>query len=119
MMSDEEGERKQHFNFKSIVRAEKGSKKKRKRKHLDEEEEESQGVDTFKVNVKDERFKALFESHHFAPDPSAPQYRLVYCTFTTFVLLLPHTIIIAIFLLFLLHGESTDSVSLGIIYKVR
>ena len=75
MMSDDEGESRQHFSLPSILRSEKSSKKKRKRKHPKEEEEEPQTVDNFKVNVDDNRFKALYESHHYAPDPSAPQFR--------------------------------------------
>ena len=50
---------------------EKKSKKKRKRKAKDEEIVE----DNFNVDLQDSRFDALFTSHHFAVDPSDPQYR--------------------------------------------
>lgn len=73
-MSDEEGEGRQHFNLPSILRSEKDSNKKKKRKRIKEKEEE-QMADNFKVDVADDRFKALYESHLYAPDPSAPQYR--------------------------------------------
>lgn len=72
-MSDEEGEDRQHFNLPSILRSEKESKKKRKKKI--KEKELSQMANDFKVDVADDRFNALYESHLYAPDPSAPQYR--------------------------------------------
>lgn len=50
---------------------EKKSKKKRKRKAKDEEVVD----DNFNVDLEDSRFDALFTSHHFAVDPSDPQYR--------------------------------------------
>ena len=75
MMSDEEGENRQHFNLPSILRAEKNSKRKKRKRKREEEEEETQTADAFKVNLNDQRFKAVYESHLFAPDPSAPQYR--------------------------------------------
>ena len=73
-MSDDEGEGRQHFNLPSILRSEKDPKKKKKKKRK-VEKEESQTADNFKVDVADDRFKAMYESHLYAPDPSAPQYR--------------------------------------------
>lgn len=73
-MSDEEGEGRQHFNLSSIMRSEKDSKKK-KRKRRTEEKQQTQVEDNFKVDVADDRFSALYESHLYAPDPSAPQYK--------------------------------------------
>ena len=67
---DEKDDR-QHFSLKGIMEKEKKSKKKRKRKAKDEEIME----DNFNVDLKDSRFDALFTSHHFAVDPSDPQYR--------------------------------------------
>lgn len=69
MMSDGEGnEERQHFNFSSILRSEKEMKRRKKKKIV-------KPVDDFKVDVSDPRFQALYESHLFAPDPSAPQYK--------------------------------------------
>ena len=68
-MMDEE-DNKRHFSLKKILENEKKSKKKNKRKDDDVTE------DTFQVNVKDPRFDALYTSHHFALDPSDPQFRL-------------------------------------------
>ncbi len=76
MMSDDEGgeTERQHFNLPSILKSERDSNKKRK-KRKKEKLEEAPPVDTFKVDVSDSRFEALYKSHLYAPDPSAPQYR--------------------------------------------
>lgn len=77
VMSEEEGEgQQQHFSLDKIMRSERepGKRKKRGRKERDAAVSE----DTFKVDVADPRFEALYESHLYAPDPSAPQYRWVW-----------------------------------------
>lgn len=74
MMSDEEGEgRREHFSLNKIMRSEKETKRKGRRPR----KEGVPVVDDFKVDVTDSRFQALYESHLYAPDPSAPQYRWV------------------------------------------
>ncbi|ORY32523.1 hypothetical protein BCR39DRAFT_593015 [Naematelia encephala] len=96
MSSDEEGEGeeeeevshrvekdhggKQHFSMKDILKAEKESAGKRKRKrnkkksaHADEREIEL-GPDEWKIDTKDDRFKALHEEPEFAIDPSNPHF---------------------------------------------
>lgn len=70
LLMDEKDDR-QHFSLKGIMENEKKSKKKRKRKAKDEEVVD----DNFNVDLEDSRFDALFTSHHFAVDPSDPQYR--------------------------------------------
>lgn len=61
-----------HFNIKSVIKSERSKKRKgRGKKGMDVEEE---AQESFVMNVKDERFKALFEDHQFAVDPSNPQY---------------------------------------------
>lgn len=68
----EDKEDRQHFSLKGIIDSEKTkSKKKRKRKAKEEEMVD----DNFNVDLDDSRFDALFTSHHFAVDPSDPQYR--------------------------------------------
>lgn len=67
----------EHFSMKDVLKAEKeGGKKKRsrnkKKKHADEREVEL-GKEGWKIDVKDERFKALHEEPEFAIDPSNPQ----------------------------------------------
>ena len=74
MSDDGDGEERQHFNMPSIMRSEKEAKKKRKKRKM-EKKREARVVSDFKVNVTDDRFQALYESQHYAPDPSAPQYR--------------------------------------------
>lgn len=70
LLMDEKDDRR-HFSLKGIMENEKKSKKKRKRKAKDEEVVD----DNFNVDLEDSRFDALFTSHHFAVDPSDPQYR--------------------------------------------
>lgn len=68
----EDKDDRQHFSLKGIMDSEKKmNKKRRKRKEKEEEIVE----DDFNVDLKDSRFDALFTSHHFAVDPSDPQYR--------------------------------------------
>ena len=67
----------EHFSMKDVLKAEKeGGKKKRsrnkKKKHAHEREVEL-GKEGWKIDVKDERFKALHEEPEFAIDPSNPQ----------------------------------------------
>lgn len=64
-----------HFSMSDIVKAEKAeNKKKRKRSRKDKTEREVElGDESFKVDVKDDRFKALFDEPEFAIDPSNPQ----------------------------------------------
>ena len=62
----------EHFNLKSVIKAEKRKKGKKGKARKNGEENEAQ--ESFVMNVRDERFKALFEDHQFAIDPSNPQY---------------------------------------------
>ncbi|KAJ3857805.1 hypothetical protein EV368DRAFT_29427 [Lentinula lateritia] len=64
----------QHFNLKSVIKAEKlkGKKLKRgKKKEVDEAELQ----EDFSIDVNDDRFKAVHENHDFAIDPSNPQFK--------------------------------------------
>ncbi|XP_015772137.1 PREDICTED: ESF1 homolog [Acropora digitifera] len=60
---------KHHFSLKGIMDNEKKTKKQKKRR------EKEIVNDDFNVDLKDSRFDALFTSHHYAVDPSDPQYR--------------------------------------------
>lgn len=72
VVSDNSNAESKHFNLKSIVKAEKKPHRKgKKRKPSDEGDDEIQA--DFKIDVKDERFKALHEDHRYAIDPSNPQ----------------------------------------------
>ncbi|ORX36813.1 hypothetical protein BD324DRAFT_627244 [Kockovaella imperatae] len=70
----------EHFSMKDILRAEKDqlSKKKRKRskkKNADKERDVELGVDGWKIDTSDPRFKALHEEPDFAIDPSNPRFQ--------------------------------------------
>ncbi|KAJ3823361.1 hypothetical protein F5878DRAFT_557539 [Lentinula raphanica] len=64
----------QHFNLKSVMKAEKlKGKKLKKRKQNKNDEAELQ--EDFAIDVHDDRFKAVHESHDFAIDPSNPHFK--------------------------------------------
>ncbi|XP_065890396.1 ESF1 homolog [Dysidea avara] len=74
LMMDNDDDGKEHFNLKGILKKEKESAKKKRKKKRDESAmEEIQ--DSFKMDVNDPRFLALYESHEYALDPSNPQYK--------------------------------------------
>ncbi|XP_012278911.1 ESF1 homolog [Orussus abietinus] len=74
MMGESDDENKHHFNMKQIEENQSVSKSKRKR--LIKKKKDAIGAaDDFEVNVKDERFAALFSSYHFNIDPADPHYR--------------------------------------------
>ena len=62
-----------HFNIKSVIKSERSKRRKGKGKRGMHGEEDNEAQESFVMNVKDERFKALFEDHQFAVDPSNPQ----------------------------------------------
>lgn len=72
---DDEEESHNHFDMKEIIKNEKRKSKKKKKDIQD---------DGFEINVNDPRFAALYESHHFAIDPSNPQYPLLNLFFSLF-----------------------------------
>lgn len=66
-----------HFDMNEITRAEKQAKKKKKfQKKGKHDDERGAGLQTgFKMDVDDDRFKAVFESHEYAIDPSNPKFK--------------------------------------------
>ncbi|ODQ53965.1 hypothetical protein SAICODRAFT_6746 [Saitoella complicata NRRL Y-17804] len=70
------GKKPQHFDMKQVLKAEKAKKKKGKtaKKQLAKVDQEATQSD-FQIDVKDPRFAALYESHHFAIDPTNPQFK--------------------------------------------
>ncbi|RFU77342.1 pre-rrna processing esf1 [Trichoderma arundinaceum] len=62
-----------HFDMNEIMRAEKQKSKKKKYQKKGKGEVGLQ--EDFKMDVKDDRFKAVFDSHEFAIDPSNPKYK--------------------------------------------
>ncbi|KAL2262260.1 hypothetical protein VTK26DRAFT_1942 [Humicola hyalothermophila] len=78
LMADEKGDdaHLDHFDMKEIVRAEKQKGKKAKGKKGKKGGDDQGGLqENFKMDVDDERFKAVFESHEFAIDPSNPKFK--------------------------------------------
>ncbi|XP_053393712.1 ESF1 homolog [Mercenaria mercenaria] len=67
----DEGDNKKHFNLRDLVQEDGKKKKKKKLKEQKNKLEE----DDFQMNVRDPRFSAMYESHLFNIDPSAPEYR--------------------------------------------
>ncbi|KJZ77820.1 hypothetical protein HIM_02997 [Hirsutella minnesotensis 3608] len=68
-------ERVDHFDLGEILRAEKAAKKKGKQKKGQESSVRDGLQQDFEMDVQDDRFKAVFDSHEFAIDPSNPKYK--------------------------------------------
>ncbi|KAI9312109.1 hypothetical protein BX666DRAFT_1988849 [Dichotomocladium elegans] len=70
LMDDKKGE---GFNMRDVIKKEKAEKRKgkkgKKMANLDGAQED------FEIDVNDPRFAALHESHHFAIDPTNPQFK--------------------------------------------
>ena len=63
-----------HFDMSAVLKAEKKTGKKGKRGRKEEHKPNDQDIqEDFRIDVADERFKALHEDHAFAIDPSNPQ----------------------------------------------
>jgi len=66
----------EHFDINEIARAEKAKKKGKKGKDKFPEGGKRGGLqEGFEIDVGDERFSKLFESHEFAIDPSNPKFK--------------------------------------------
>ncbi|XP_074655065.1 ESF1 homolog [Tubulanus polymorphus] len=73
LLTMDEDDNREHFNLKDILKNEKKNKKKKKK--LAAIEATKQIKDTFKVNVNDKRFNAMYTSHLFNIDPSSHEYK--------------------------------------------
>ncbi|XP_018563697.1 ESF1 homolog [Anoplophora glabripennis] len=71
LMNEDDG--KQHFSLKKIQQGEDESKNKKKNKKVMDKNDKRN--DDFEINVADDRFSALFTSHHFNIDPTDPHYK--------------------------------------------
>lgn len=72
MMEEQDETGRNHFDMKNIIRVEKAKGKKRRGKKAEERE----GLqDDFEMDVADPRFAAMYDSHHFAIDPTNPQFK--------------------------------------------
>lgn len=71
---DEEAAHLDHFDIKEIQKAEKKKNKKKGKKG--KKDEEAAGLqEDFQMDVDDDRFKAIFDEHEFAIDPSNPKFK--------------------------------------------
>lgn len=78
LMADDEanGEGVRHFDMREIEKAEKEARRKGKgKKKGGKKGGEEAAKDDFKVEAEDPRFKALFDSHEYAIDPTNPRFK--------------------------------------------
>ncbi|XP_050350717.1 ESF1 homolog [Nymphalis io] len=72
----DEDDGKDHFSLKKIQESESITKKsKRKRKLKEKMKEQKQTVPDFEINLHDQRFSALYDSHLYNIDPSDPNFK--------------------------------------------
>lgn len=77
LMADDKGDGMRHFDMKYIEKAEKEAKRKSKNKKSKKQKNETatEVQDGFQVDSQDLRFKAMFESHEYAIDPTNPRFK--------------------------------------------
>nr|POF15007.1 pre-rrna-processing protein esf1 [Quercus suber] len=79
LMAGDKEDEVRHFDMREIEKAEKQARKKGKRGKksgkVADEEGGAPDVESFKVQTEDPRFKALFESHEYAIDPTNPKFK--------------------------------------------
>jgi len=73
--SDDPGAQPSHFNLKSVLKAEKKARRKGKKRKDGKDGDDNEVQADFTINVNDERFKVLHEDHHYAIDPTNPQFK--------------------------------------------
>ncbi|KAB5572161.1 hypothetical protein GE09DRAFT_956024 [Coniochaeta sp. 2T2.1] len=73
--TNEEAEHLDHFDMNEIIRAEKHKNKKHHKKAKKSGTDRGGLQEDFEMPVDDPRFKAVFESHEFAIDPSNPKFK--------------------------------------------
>lgn len=73
LLDDDDG--KAHFSLKKIQESESDKKSRRKKKLKIKMNEQKEALPDFDIDVNDERFSALYNSHHYNIDPSDPNYK--------------------------------------------
>lgn len=73
LLDDDDG--KAHFSLKKIQESESNKKSKRKKKLKAKMNEQKQSLPDFEINVNDDRFSALYNSHLYNIDPSDPNFK--------------------------------------------
>ncbi|KAK3706921.1 pre-rRNA-processing protein esf1 [Vermiconidia calcicola] len=79
LMAGDQADNVRHFDMREIEKAEKEARRKHKKKSGKKDKkgaaEADAGAEKFEVETQDPRFKALFESHEFAIDPTNPRFK--------------------------------------------
>lgn len=76
LLLDEDDDGKVHFSLKKIQEAESTTKKSKRKKKLKQKMlEQKQALPDFEINLNDQRFSALYNSHHFNIDPTDPNFK--------------------------------------------
>ncbi|XP_047991302.1 ESF1 homolog [Leguminivora glycinivorella] len=75
LLLDDDDDGKVHFSLKKIQEAESTKKSKRKKKLKQKMLEQKQALPDFEINLNDQRFSALYNSHHFNIDPTDPNFK--------------------------------------------
>lgn len=73
LLADDDG--KAHFSLKKTQESESSKKSRRKKKLKEKMNEQKQSLPEFEINVNDDRFSALYNSHHYNIDPSDPNFK--------------------------------------------
>lgn len=72
---DEEDGHLAHFDMNEIIKAEKNKRRKKGKKGKKDAEDAGGLQEDFQMDVDDDRFKAVFQDHEFAIDPSNPKFK--------------------------------------------
>ena len=76
LMAEDQADNVRHFDMREIEKAEKEARRKGKSKTSKKKSKEEDVVqDGFQVDSQDPRFKALFDSHEYAIDPTNPRFK--------------------------------------------
>jgi len=79
LMAEDQGDNIKHFDMREIQKAEKEARRKGKKKDKKGKESAVAGAEAvdagFEMETEDPRFKAVFESHEYAIDPTNPRFK--------------------------------------------
>jgi hypothetical protein len=76
LMAEDKADNVRHFDMREIEKAEKEARRKGKSKKPKKKTGEGDAVqDGFQIDSQDPRFKALFDSHEYAIDPTNPRFK--------------------------------------------
>lgn len=75
LLLDDGNDDNRHFSLKKIQNSEKSEGKKKKRKIKKHKGGEDQVIDNFKIDVDDDRFKAVFDQADFNIDPTSSSFK--------------------------------------------